>query len=156
MKGHGLGDLVHEKKVQDAVLKELQAAGKQGGLAGIEVVDGVVLADEEWTPQNVCVLENLVLNTTDMSRDILPLRKRSSGGRSSIHTTSRWTRPTLGSGDKWILYDVMMCSMGLRISWILELLAWSSFALLSLLLYSKILSTASDRRFAIVMRLLGS
>ena len=43
---------MHQRKVQEAVLKELQAAGKQGGLAGIEIVDGVVLADEEWTPQN--------------------------------------------------------------------------------------------------------
>ena len=89
MKGTGLEDLVHEKKVQDAVLKELQAAGKQGGLAGIEVVDGVVLADEEWTPQNVCALGNLTSNTTNIFRDLPPQRKRSSEGRSSIHTKSR-------------------------------------------------------------------
>ena len=55
MKGESVEELVHERKVQDAVLKELQAAGRQGGLAGIEIVDGVVLADEEWTPQNVSV-----------------------------------------------------------------------------------------------------
>lgn len=35
------------------VLKELQAAGKSGGLAGIEIIDGVVMADEEWTAANV-------------------------------------------------------------------------------------------------------
>jgi long-chain acyl-CoA synthetase len=38
--------------MQTVVLKELQAAGKAGGLAGIEIIDGVVLADEEWTPAN--------------------------------------------------------------------------------------------------------
>ena len=35
------------------VLKELQAAGKQGGLSGIEIIEGVVLTDEEWTSANV-------------------------------------------------------------------------------------------------------
>jgi hypothetical protein len=34
-------------------LKELQQAGRQGGLSGIEIIEGAVLADEEWTPQNV-------------------------------------------------------------------------------------------------------
>ena len=34
------------------MLKELQASGKQGGLQGIEIIDGVVLADEEWTTAN--------------------------------------------------------------------------------------------------------
>ncbi len=35
------------------VLKELQDAGRKGGLSGIEIIDGVVMADEEWTAQNV-------------------------------------------------------------------------------------------------------
>ena len=51
--GHGLEDLVHSREVNTAVLKELQTAGKQGGLSGIEIIDGVVLADEEWNPANV-------------------------------------------------------------------------------------------------------
>ncbi len=51
--GDNIEELVHSKKLQAAVLKELQAAGRQGGLSGIEVIDGVVLSDEEWTPQNV-------------------------------------------------------------------------------------------------------
>ncbi|KAF7956823.1 hypothetical protein EAE96_004149 [Botrytis aclada] len=50
--GSSLEELVHEKKIQDAVLKELQQAGKAGGLSGIEIIEGVVLSDEEWTPQN--------------------------------------------------------------------------------------------------------
>jgi len=52
VEGEGLEDLVHSKKLQDAVLQELLATGKQGGLSGIELLEGVVLADEEWTPQN--------------------------------------------------------------------------------------------------------
>lgn len=28
-------------------------AGKKGGLAGAELIQGVVMSDEEWTPQNV-------------------------------------------------------------------------------------------------------
>jgi long-chain acyl-CoA synthetase len=44
---------VHNKKINAAVLKQLQSAGQKGGLAGFEIVEGVALADEEWTPQNV-------------------------------------------------------------------------------------------------------
>jgi hypothetical protein len=49
-----LEELVHNNEVNAAVLKELIAAGRKGGLAGIELIEGVVLTDEEWTPQNVC------------------------------------------------------------------------------------------------------
>jgi long-chain acyl-CoA synthetase len=30
----------------------LQSAGRKGGLASFEILEGVVLAEEEWTPQN--------------------------------------------------------------------------------------------------------
>ena len=53
VQGHGIGDLVHDEKLQQEVLKQLQAVGRKAGLAGVEVIIGVVLADEEWTPQNV-------------------------------------------------------------------------------------------------------
>lgn len=53
VEGNGLEDLCHNPKVNSAVLKEMLAAGKKGGLTGIEMIDGVVLSDEEWTPQNV-------------------------------------------------------------------------------------------------------
>jgi long-chain acyl-CoA synthetase len=53
VEGNGVEDLVHNKKIQDAVLKELQKTGKAGGLSGIEIIAGVVLSDEEWTPANV-------------------------------------------------------------------------------------------------------
>lgn len=52
IKGHGLEDLVENEKVNDLVLKDLQKAGRAGNLAGIEIVDGVVLDKDEWTPQN--------------------------------------------------------------------------------------------------------
>ena len=55
VEGNGLEDLCHNDKVNSAVLKEMQAAGKKAGLTGIEIIEGVVLSDEEWTPQNVSI-----------------------------------------------------------------------------------------------------
>lgn len=53
VEGNTLEELVHNKKLQQAVLKELQNAGRAGGLSGIEIIEGVVMSDEEWTPHNV-------------------------------------------------------------------------------------------------------
>jgi long-chain acyl-CoA synthetase len=50
--GDHLEELVHDQKINSAVLKQLQEAGQKGGLAAFEMIEGVVLADEEWTPQN--------------------------------------------------------------------------------------------------------
>merc|ERR1712137_716521 len=50
--GDSLEELVHDKKINSAVLKQLQQAGQKGCLAAFEMIEGVVLADEEWTPQN--------------------------------------------------------------------------------------------------------
>lgn len=44
---------MHNKKLNGIVLKELLKSGKEGGLGGIEMVDGVVMSEEEWNPQNV-------------------------------------------------------------------------------------------------------
>ncbi|EXJ83095.1 long-chain acyl-CoA synthetase [Capronia coronata CBS 617.96] len=52
IKGDHLEEIVHDKKLNSIVLKEIQKAGREVGLAGIEIIDGVVLVDEEWTPQN--------------------------------------------------------------------------------------------------------
>lgn len=60
--GHGLEDLCHDKKLNGIVLREMQAAGKKGGLNGIELIEGVVLADEEWTPHNGLVTSAQKLN----------------------------------------------------------------------------------------------
>lgn len=45
--------MFHNSKVRGDVLKELQARAKSGGLSGMETVAGVVITDEEWTPDNV-------------------------------------------------------------------------------------------------------
>ncbi|KAF4215348.1 hypothetical protein CNMCM8980_006797 [Aspergillus fumigatiaffinis] len=52
IEGDSLESLVHNEKLKSIVLKQLQSAGKAGGLRGIEIINGVVLSDEEWTPQN--------------------------------------------------------------------------------------------------------
>jgi long-chain acyl-CoA synthetase len=55
--GEHLEELVHNDKLNSAVLKQVQDAGRRAGLAGIEIVAGIVLAEEEWTPQNVsCIV----------------------------------------------------------------------------------------------------
>jgi long-chain acyl-CoA synthetase len=51
--GSSIEELAHNKKVNDIVLKEMQKTGRSMGLSGIELIEGVVLAEEEWTPQNV-------------------------------------------------------------------------------------------------------
>lgn len=45
--------MLRDKKVTDAVLKDMLAQAKAAGLTPLECVVGVVLTDEEWTPQNV-------------------------------------------------------------------------------------------------------
>lgn len=45
--------LVHNEKLKSIVLQRLQSSGQAAGLKGIEIVSGVVMSDEEWTPQNV-------------------------------------------------------------------------------------------------------
>lgn len=53
IEGDTLETLVHNEKLQRLVLQQLQGSGRAGGLRGIEIINGVVLSDEEWTPQNV-------------------------------------------------------------------------------------------------------
>jgi long-chain acyl-CoA synthetase len=53
VKGGSIEELAHNKKVNEIVLKEMQKTGRSMGLNGIELIEGVVLAEEEWTPQNV-------------------------------------------------------------------------------------------------------
>ncbi|KAK4121747.1 acetyl-CoA synthetase-like protein [Parathielavia appendiculata] len=62
VQGDDLETLAQDKKVQAAVLKELQAAGRAGGLSGIEIIEGVVVVDDEWTPQNGMVTAAQKLN----------------------------------------------------------------------------------------------
>ncbi|KAI9142081.1 acyl-CoA synthetase [Paraphysoderma sedebokerense] len=45
-------DLCHKEAIQNAVLADLTKVGKSAKLVSAEMVKGVVLGDEEWTPQN--------------------------------------------------------------------------------------------------------
>lgn len=51
-----------DKKVINAVLKDLQSVGKTAGLSGIEIVQGVVLSEEEWTPPSGLVTATQKVN----------------------------------------------------------------------------------------------
>lgn len=53
IQGYGLEDLVTNEKLNSLFLKELQKTGRQSHLAAFEIVDGVVLDKDEWTPENV-------------------------------------------------------------------------------------------------------
>ncbi|KAI1978533.1 long-chain fatty acid-CoA ligase [Ophidiomyces ophidiicola] len=52
IEGDSIGTLVHNAKLNSIILREMQAAGRAGGLRPFEIIEGVVLSDEEWTPQN--------------------------------------------------------------------------------------------------------
>jgi len=62
IKTDDLDTIVHNEKVQSTVLKDLISVGKKGGLSGIEIIDGVVIADEEWTPQSGLLTAAMKLN----------------------------------------------------------------------------------------------
>jgi long-chain acyl-CoA synthetase len=47
-----LADLCAKPKVKALVLKECNAAGKKSGFKGIEMLQGVVLTTDEWTPES--------------------------------------------------------------------------------------------------------
>ncbi|KAF3903802.1 hypothetical protein AA313_de0203380 [Arthrobotrys entomopaga] len=57
-----LEGIAHNPKIQAAVLKDLVTVGRRGGLAGIEIIDGVVIADEEWTPHSGLLTAAMKLN----------------------------------------------------------------------------------------------
>jgi long-chain acyl-CoA synthetase len=48
-----LPDLVKLQSVRDLVMNDMIASGKAAGLQGIELVSGIVLASDIWTPENV-------------------------------------------------------------------------------------------------------
>lgn len=59
----GLEDLVGNEKLNSLVLRELQSAGRQGQLSGIEIIEGVVIVKEEWTAENVSRSKHLPHHT---------------------------------------------------------------------------------------------
>lgn len=64
IEGNGIEDLVHSKELNSIVLKEMQAAGRGGGLIGIEIIDAVVMSDEEWNSANVSTLNSQLTGTS--------------------------------------------------------------------------------------------
>ncbi|CAK7213136.1 long-chain fatty acid-CoA ligase [Sporothrix curviconia] len=54
--------LHHDPKVRALVLKDLQGVGKAAGLTPIEMVQGVALVDDEWTPINGLVTATQKVN----------------------------------------------------------------------------------------------
>lgn len=50
------------KKVESAVLKDLQQVGKASGLSPLEIIAGVVIVDEEWTPASGLVTATQKVN----------------------------------------------------------------------------------------------
>ncbi|KAI9830696.1 MAG: long-chain fatty acid-CoA ligase [Phylliscum demangeonii] len=72
IEGHGIEDLASNPKMQAIVARELQAAGRRAGLSPIELVEGVVMDDVEWTPQNGLVTSVQKLNR----RGILERQKK--------------------------------------------------------------------------------
>ncbi len=53
VEGETIQDLAASEKLRELALRAIQEEGRRGGLNGIEIVENIVLAREEWTPQNV-------------------------------------------------------------------------------------------------------
>ena len=104
IEGDGIESLVHNEKLKAIILQQLQTAGRAGGLKGIEVISGVVLSDEEWTPQNVsfcpCFLLSYIIIKLTPYRATPPRHRSSSARRSS--TISRKTSTVLTARNKQI------------------------------------------------------
>ncbi|RWA10524.1 hypothetical protein EKO27_g4589 [Xylaria grammica] len=55
-------DMHHNKKVEEAVHKDLISVGKKAGLGGLEMVSDVVIVEDEWTPANGLVTATQKVN----------------------------------------------------------------------------------------------
>lgn len=71
-----VGALVKMKETRDLVLKDLQAVGRKAGLAGFEIVEGVVVSPFQWTVEDGCLTPAQKLNR----RTIVPLYKKEIDG----------------------------------------------------------------------------
>lgn len=47
-----LSDLCQDKRVVEMVLKECNAVGKKNGFKSMELLQGVILTPDEWTPES--------------------------------------------------------------------------------------------------------
>jgi long-chain acyl-CoA synthetase len=97
--GESVEELIHDEKLNGLVLKELLKAGREGGLAGIEMIDGVVLAEEEWNPQNVSTRREFIAPQLTPLRVSPQRHRRSSGRRSWRNTGKKLTKHMAGSRD---------------------------------------------------------
>jgi long-subunit acyl-CoA synthetase (AMP-forming) len=82
-------ELIYNERLNSIVLKHLQATGRAAKLKGIELIDGVVLANEEWTPQNVSIYALLFVLWSIMALRVLSLPLRNSTGKKSLRNTRR-------------------------------------------------------------------
>jgi len=46
-------NLIHNGKIRDVVLRELQGTGRKAKLADFEIVEGLILTERDWTVENV-------------------------------------------------------------------------------------------------------
>lgn len=60
-----LEEFCADSKFNGIVLREMQSTGKKAGLQGIEILQGVVLTADEWTPANVSLTENVTSGEID-------------------------------------------------------------------------------------------
>lgn len=56
MYDHDLEVLLQDRRLKNEVLRSLILVGKKASLANIELIQGIVLSNEEWTPENVSYL----------------------------------------------------------------------------------------------------
>lgn len=75
IQGHELEDVVDNSKLNNLVLKDLQNTGRQAHLSGFEVVDGVVLDKDEWSPENVSFMHTQVACLTSPQGYLTATRK---------------------------------------------------------------------------------
>jgi len=68
-KSHNLQNDVRDTILQELVLRELQKTGMAAGLASFEILEGVVLTDLEWTPQNGFLTAAQKLNRRKILKD---------------------------------------------------------------------------------------
>lgn len=102
------------KKVRGAVLKDLQAMGKRSGLSGMEIVAGVVITDEEWTPPSVsahtCMFPHCVFSFTNRCTRALSRRPRSSTAGLSVRPSrARSTSASRRSKSFLVLFNGNRC-----------------------------------------------
>ncbi|CAI4049039.1 hypothetical protein N7582_004549 [Saccharomyces uvarum] len=70
--GENIESYIHDKKLQDAVCKDMIATAKAQGLNGIELLCGIVFYEEEWTPENGLVTSAQKLRRRDILAAVMP------------------------------------------------------------------------------------